>query len=69
MFFNDKILIFEIIVKIFNPFVLKIYLFIVTYNALLYLALIRPVLCIGAIVKANLNKVRKKKGTKCHWQR
>ena len=34
LFFNDYILnmLFEIIVKIFNPFVLKIYLFIVPYN-------------------------------------
>ena len=33
---------------------------IVLYNALLYLALIRPVFCIGAIVKPNRNKVCKK---------
>ena len=34
LFFNDNILkmLFEIIVKIFNPFVLKIYLSIVPYN-------------------------------------
>ena len=33
-FFNDKILkiLFKIIAKIFNLFVLKIYLFIVSYN-------------------------------------
>ena len=32
--FDDKIfkILFKIIVKIFNPFVLKIYLFIVSYN-------------------------------------
>ena len=35
-------------VKIFNVFV-----FIVPFSALLYLALIRPVFCIGAIVKPN----------------
>ena len=34
---------------------------IVPYNALLYLALIRPLFCIGAIVEPNRNKVRKKK--------
>ena len=34
---------------------------IVPYNALLYLALIRPLFCIGAIVKPNWSKVRKKK--------
>ena len=45
----------------FNPFVRKIYLFIVLYNALLYLTLIRPVFCIGA--KPNWNKVRKKKAS------
>ena len=33
---------------------------IVPYNALLYLALIRPVFCIGAVVKPNGNKVCKK---------
>ena len=37
---------------------------IVPYNALLYLALIRPLFCIGAIVKPNRNKVRKKKQKK-----
>ena len=42
------------IVKIFNPFVLKIYLFIVPYNdCTIYLVLIRPLFCIGPIVKAN----------------
>ena len=34
---------------------------ILPYNALLYLALIRPVFCIGAVVKPNGNKVCKKK--------
>ena len=50
----------KINVKIFNLFV-----FIIPYNVLLhlpdnvllYLALIRPVFCIGAIVKENWNKV------------
>ena len=37
---------------------------IVPYNALLYLALIRPLFCIGAIVKPNWNKERKKKKKK-----
>ena len=37
---------------------------IVPYNALLYLALIRPVFCTGAIIKPNLNKVCKKKKEK-----
>ena len=37
---------------------------IVPYNALLYLVLIRPLFCIGAIVKPNWNKVRKKKKKK-----
>ena len=34
LFFNDKVLkiLFKIIVKIFNSFVLKIYLFVVSYN-------------------------------------
>ena len=55
LFFNDETLkiLFKIIVKIFIPFVLKIYLFIVPYNALLYLALIRPLFYIRAIVKPN----------------
>ena len=59
LFLNDKILkIFKIIAKIFNPFVPKIYLFIVSYNdctinALLYLVLVRPVFCIGTIAKPN----------------
>ena len=35
---------------------------IVPYNALLYLALIRPVFCIGATVKPNWNKACKKPG-------
>ena len=34
---------------------------IVPYNTLLYLALIRPVFCIGAIINPNWNKVYKKK--------
>ena len=33
----------------------------VPYNVLLYLALIRPVFCIGAIIKPNWNKMCKKK--------
>ena len=33
---------------------------IVPYNALLYLAIIRPLFCFRAIVKPNLNKVCKK---------
>ena len=37
------------------------HIMIVQYNALFYLALIRPVFCIGAIVKQNWNKVCKKK--------
>ena len=47
----------KVIVKIFNLFVFKIYILyhimIVPYNALLYLALIRPVFYIGAIIKPN----------------
>ena len=65
-FFGNPV---KIIVKILNPFALTIYLFIyllynimiLPYNALLYLALIRPVFCIGAVVKPNGNKVCKKK--------
>ena len=59
LFFNDEILkiLFKIIVKILIQFVLKIYLLyhimIVPYNAFLYLALIRPLFCIGTIVKPN----------------
>ena len=59
MFFNNKILkiLFKIIVKIFNPFVLKIYLFIVSHNDFTIKCIIvfgvRPVFCIGAIVKPN----------------
>ena len=55
LFFNDKILkiLLKIIVKMVNSFPLKIYLFIVPYNALLYLAFIRSVFCIGAIAKPN----------------
>ena len=34
---------------------------IVPYNALLYLVLIRPVFCIGALIKPNWNKAFKKK--------
>ena len=34
---------------------------IVPHNALLYLALIRPVFCIGALIKPNWNKAFKKK--------
>ena len=45
---------------------LKIYLFIVPCNVLLYFALIRPVFCIGAIVKPNGNKVHKKKSPIYH---
>ena len=65
-FFENPV---KVIVKILNPFALTIYLFIyllynnmiLPYNALLYLALIRPVFCIGAVVKPNGNKVCKKK--------
>ena len=65
-FFENPV---KIIVKILNPFALTIYLFIyllynimiLPYNALLYLALIRPVFCIAAVVKPNGNKVCKKK--------
>ena len=57
LFFNDKIfnILFKIIIKMFNPFVLNImhHIMIVSNTALLYWALIRPVLCIGAIVKPN----------------
>ena len=62
LFFSDKILkiLLKIIVKMVNSFPLKFYLFIVPYNALLYLAFIRPVFCIGAIAKPNWNKVCKK---------
>ena len=66
LFFNNKILkiLFKIIVKIFNPFVLKIYLFIVSYNDFTIKCIIvfgvRPVFCIGAIVKPNWNKLCKK---------
>ena len=59
--FNDEILkiLFKIIVKIFIPFVLKRFIYllyhimIVPYNALLYLALIKALFFIGAIVKPN----------------
>ena len=37
---------------------------IVPYNALLYLALIRPLFCAGAVVKPNRNKMNKKKTKK-----
>ena len=41
------------------------HIMIVRYNALLYLTVIRPVFCIGAIVKPNWNKVCKKKRILC----
>ena len=37
---------------------------IVPYNGLLYLSLIKPVFCTGAIAKPNKYKVRKKKKKK-----
>ena len=51
--FKDRILkiLFKIIVKKFNLFVLTIHLFIVQYKVLLYLALIRLVFNTEAIVK------------------
>ena len=56
VFFNVQILkiLFKIIVKIFNPFKFKIYLFIIPYNDR------TTVFCIGVIVKLNWNKVWKK---------
>ena len=53
--FKDRILkiLFKIIVKKFNLFVLTIHLFIVLYKVLLYLALIRLVFSTEAIVKLN----------------
>ena len=65
LFFKDRIL--KILMKT-NVKIVNLVVFIVPYNALLYLpdnillclALIRPVFCIGAIVKPNWNKVRKK---------
>ena len=49
VFFNVQILkiLFKIIVKIFNPFKFKIYLFIIPYNDR------TTVFCIGVIVKLN----------------
>ena len=53
----------KINVKIFNLFVFIVPYSVLLYlpdDVLLYLALIRPVFCIGAIVKPNLNNVCKK---------
>ena len=58
LFFKDRIL--KILIKT-NVKIVNLVVFIVPYNALLYLpdnillclALIRPVFCIGAIVKPN----------------
>ena len=66
----------KINVKIFDQFVFVVPYSVLLYlpdNALLYLALIRPVFCTGAIVKPNWNKVCKNKKTICHnlfrWSR
>ena len=55
LFFKDRTskMLFKITVKIFDVFVLPIHSLIVLYNVLIYLALIRPVFCVGAIVKSN----------------
>ena len=52
LFFKDRTskMLFKITVKIFDVFVLPIHSLIVLYNVLIYLALIRPVFCVGAIV-------------------
>lgn len=65
-FKNRNLKVFKIIVKIFNLFVLTIYLFIVLFNVLLYLVLIRPAFCIESFARPNGNKVHTKKNINSH---